>query len=172
MMNTNELFRMPPHEGKPRLREAWRYITSRPDISLVILNVFFAATFGLNFQISNTLFATQVFHKDAGQYGILGSFIAIGAVIAALVATKRGKRTPYELIWFAAGFGLLEIFKIFGLGVLSDAFVFTIASALLWLYLLFLSNAKYNKPWGYLVFGSLVALWCYVTFGKIGRAHV
>ena len=109
MMNTKELFRMPPHEGKPRLREAWRYITSRPDISLVILNVFFAATFGLNFQISNTLFATQVFHKDAGQYGILGSFIAIGAVIAALVATRRGKRTPYELIWYAAGFGFLEI---------------------------------------------------------------
>ena len=98
LMNVNELFPIKKGEGKPRLIEAWRYITSRPDISLVILNVFFAATFGLNFQISNTLFATKIFHKDAGQYGILGSFIAFGAVIAALVATRRGKRKPREII--------------------------------------------------------------------------
>ena len=109
LMNVNELFPIKKGEGKPRLIEAWRYITSRPDISLVILNVFFAATFGLNFQISNTLFATKIFHKDAGQYGILGSFIAFGAVIAALVATRRGKRSPREIIWYAAGFGTLEM---------------------------------------------------------------
>ena len=109
LMNVNELFPIKKGEGKPRLIEAWRYITSRPDISLVILNVFFAATFGLNFQISNTLFATKIFHKDAGQYGILGSFIAFGAVIAALVATRRGKRKPREIIWYAAGFGTLEM---------------------------------------------------------------
>ena len=108
-MRVEELFPIKKTEGKPRLIEAWRYITSRPDISLVILNVFFAATFGLNFQISNTLFATKIFHKDAGQYGILGSFIAFGAVIAALVATRRGKRRPQEIIWFAAGFGALEM---------------------------------------------------------------
>ena len=109
LMRVEELFPIKKTEGKPRLIEAWRYITSRPDISLVILNVFFAATFGLNFQISNTLFATKIFHKDAGQYGILGSFIAFGAVIAALVATRRGKRRPQEIIWFAAGFGALEM---------------------------------------------------------------
>ena len=109
LMRVEELFPIKKTEGKPRLIEAWRYITSRPDISLVILNVFFAATFGLNFQISNTLFATKIFHKDAGQYGILGSFIAFGAVIAALVATRRGKRRPQEIIWYAAGFGALEM---------------------------------------------------------------
>lgn len=109
LMRVEELFPIKKTEGKPRLIEAWRYITSRPDISLVILNVFFAATFGLNFQISNTLFATKIFHKDAGQYGILGSFIAFGAVIAALVATRRGKRKPQEIIWYAAGFGALEM---------------------------------------------------------------
>ena len=109
IMRVNELFPIKKAEGKPKLKEAWTYILSRADIMLVILNVFFAATFGLNFQISNTLFATKIFHKDAGQYGILGSFLAVGAVIAALVATKRGKRRPEEIIWYAAGFGVLEI---------------------------------------------------------------
>jgi MFS family permease len=89
---------------------------------LVILNVFFAATFGLNFQISNTLFATQVFHKDAGQYGVLGSYIALGAVAAALITTRKGKRRATELIWFAAGFGLLEIL----LSVSPSYFIYSI----------------------------------------------
>ena len=109
LMNSDEILRIKALDEKPKISEAWNYIKSRPDITLVILNVFFTATFGLNFQISNTLFATQVFHKDAGQYGVLGSYIATGAVVAALVATRRGKRKPKEIIWYAAGFGLLEM---------------------------------------------------------------
>src|SRR6476620_11818620 len=65
-----------------------------------------------------------------------------------------------------SSFGLLEIIKIFGFGLISDVFVFVIASAFLWLYLLFLSNSKYEKPWGYVIFGLLVALLLYVSFGN------
>jgi len=65
-----------------------------------------------------------------------------------------------------SGFGVLEIVKIFTFGFLSDVFVFTVASVLLWLYLLFLSNAKYDKPWGYIIFGGFVALLLYVAFGN------
>lgn len=65
-----------------------------------------------------------------------------------------------------SSFGILEIIKIFGFGLLSDVFVFVIASAFLWLYLLFLSNSKYEKPWGYIIFGLLVALLLYVSFGN------
>jgi MFS family permease len=110
LMNSDEILRIKAPEEKPKLAEAWHYIRSRPDISLVILNVFFTATFGLNFQISNTLFATRIFHKDAGQYGVLGSYIAAGAVVAALLVVRRGKRKPVEIIWYAAGFGILEMF--------------------------------------------------------------
>jgi phosphoglycerol transferase MdoB-like AlkP superfamily enzyme len=63
-----------------------------------------------------------------------------------------------------SSFGILEIVKIFGFGLLSDVFVFVVASAFLWLYLLFLSNSKYEKPWGYVIFGSLLSLLIYVTF--------
>ncbi len=65
-----------------------------------------------------------------------------------------------------SGFGFIEIVKIFTLGLFSDVFVFTVASALLWLYLLFLSNSKYYKPWGYILFAALVALLLYVSFGN------
>ena len=63
-----------------------------------------------------------------------------------------------------SSFGILEIVKIFGFGLLSDVFVFVVASAFLWLYLLFLSNSKYEKPLGYVIFGSLLSLLIYVSF--------
>lgn len=65
-----------------------------------------------------------------------------------------------------SSFSFIEIFKIFALGLLSDCFIFIIGSAFLWLYLLFLSNTKFNKPQGYIIFGTLVALLLYVSFGN------
>jgi len=63
-----------------------------------------------------------------------------------------------------SNFGFLEVIKIFSFGFLSDIFVFVIASAFLWLYLLFLSNSKYEKPWGYIIFGCLLSLLIYISF--------
>jgi phosphoglycerol transferase MdoB-like AlkP superfamily enzyme len=65
-----------------------------------------------------------------------------------------------------SSFSVVEIFKIFFLGFLSDSFIFVIGSAFLWLYLLFLSNTKFNKPAGYSIFGALVILLLYVSFGN------
>jgi phosphoglycerol transferase MdoB-like AlkP superfamily enzyme len=64
----------------------------------------------------------------------------------------------------SSSFGWLELSKIFITGVISDFFVFIVSSAFLWLYLLFLSNTKYEKPWGYIIFGCLSILLIYVSF--------
>ena len=61
-------------------------------------------------------------------------------------------------------FSFFETTTIFLLGLTSDTFVFILASAFLWLYLLFLSDSKYYKPWGYVIFGSLVSLLVYISF--------
>ncbi len=58
----------------------------------------------------------------------------------------------------------IDIFKIFFLGVLSDTFIFVLASGFLWLYLIFISNSKCFKPMGYIVFGALLSLLLYVSF--------
>ena len=63
-------------------------------------------------------------------------------------------------------FGFLAVLKIFSLGILSDIFIFIIASAFLWLYLIFLSETKYNKPWGYIILSVYVALLLYILSGK------
>lgn len=61
-------------------------------------------------------------------------------------------------------FSLFEILKVCFLGFISDALVFTIASSFLALYFLFLSNTKYQKPYGYIIFGILVAAILYIYF--------
>lgn len=63
-------------------------------------------------------------------------------------------------------FSGIEIGKIFVLGVVSDIMVFSVLSLILWLYLIFISNSKYLKPTGYIIFGLLVSLFLYVTFGN------
>lgn len=63
-------------------------------------------------------------------------------------------------------FVFIDSLKIFSIGLISDTFVFVIASAFLWLYLIFISNSKYYKPYGYIIFGLFVALLLYIASGK------
>jgi phosphoglycerol transferase MdoB-like AlkP superfamily enzyme len=65
-----------------------------------------------------------------------------------------------------SSFTFLESLKIFILGLVSDFFVFIVASIFLWLYLIFISNSKYNKPSGYIILGILLVLFIYVASGK------
>jgi phosphoglycerol transferase MdoB-like AlkP superfamily enzyme len=62
-------------------------------------------------------------------------------------------------------FTWVETLTLFALGLISDIFIFILVSGFLWLYLIFISNAKYYKPYGYLIFGLLIALLLYVSFG-------
>ncbi len=65
-----------------------------------------------------------------------------------------------------SSFSGLEIVKIFSLGLISDVFVFMLASAFLWLYLIFISNTKYQKPYGYILLGLFISLFLYILSGK------
>jgi phosphoglycerol transferase MdoB-like AlkP superfamily enzyme len=65
-----------------------------------------------------------------------------------------------------ASFSFIDSLKIFTLGIVSDFFVFIIATGFLWLYLIFISNTKYLKPYGYVIFGLFVALFLYIASGK------
>jgi MFS family permease len=73
------------------VREGIRYALARPDLYVVMLLVFFAATFGLNFQIFNALMATKEFGKGPASYGLLGTYIAIGSLTGALLSARLEK---------------------------------------------------------------------------------
>jgi phosphoglycerol transferase MdoB-like AlkP superfamily enzyme len=61
-----------------------------------------------------------------------------------------------------ADFSFAEILKVTSLGLLNDILVFTIASSFLALYFLFLSNGKYQKPYGQIILGVLVLAFIYI----------
>lgn len=65
-----------------------------------------------------------------------------------------------------SSFSFFDTVKIFSLGLVSDFFVFAVACVFLWLYLIFISDSKYLKPYGYIIFGLLAALLLYVYFGN------
>ncbi len=65
-----------------------------------------------------------------------------------------------------SSFGAIEIIKIFVFGFLSDFFIFTVAAFFLWIYVILISDSKYAKPYGYIIFGLLIALLIDVRFGN------
>jgi len=83
-----------------------RYVWRRPDLRGILIMLFLVGTFGLNFPIFVSTMAVNVFHTDAGQFGLLTSIMAIGTVAGALLS---GAGQP--------GFGsLLAGAGVFGIG--------------------------------------------------------
>ncbi len=86
------------------IKEGVRYVRTRPDIQLVMALVFVLGTFGMNFQITTALMATQVFGKGPQEYGLLGSIMAIGSLSAALLSARRARPRLRILLIAMLGF--------------------------------------------------------------------
>jgi len=95
--------------GPGQILEGIRYVRNRPDLMTVMVVVFFVGTFGLNFQLTTALMATEVFDKGAGQFGLLGSIMAIGSLSGALLAASRGRPRLRLLLFAALAFGAVEV---------------------------------------------------------------
>lgn len=99
----------PQARRKGMIRDGVRYVRGRPDLKLILMIVFFTGTFGLNFQMTSALMATEVYGKGAEGYGIIGSVMAVGSLTGALLAARR-TRIRYRLVVVAAlAFGVAEI---------------------------------------------------------------
>jgi MFS family permease len=109
LMRTSELHvvqRAP--RGKGQLREGLRYVAGRPELIWPIVLTGFIGTFAFNFPIWLTAFVHDVYHGDAGMYGLFNTLMAVGSVIGALLAARRGKTRMRLLVAAAFGFGMLE----------------------------------------------------------------
>jgi MFS family permease len=113
----------PIGRAKGQLRDGIRYVRSRPDIMLILAIVFCAGTFGFNFQMTTALMATEVFGKGAGEYGLLGSILAVGSLGGSLIAARRARPRQAVIIGCALAFGFVEILS--GLAPTYLAFAIT-----------------------------------------------
>jgi len=99
--------RVERHKGM--IREGIRYLRGRPDLMMILSVVFFAGTFGLNFQMTSALMSTHVFHKGATEYGLIGSAMAVGSLTGALMAARRTRIRLRLVAGAALVFGAVEI---------------------------------------------------------------
>jgi len=90
LLNLNEkaFFDLDRPKSDGNIREGIAYVKARPDVYVVMMMVFFLATFGLNFQIFNALMATQEFGLGPASFGLMGTFIAIGSLSGAIGSAR------------------------------------------------------------------------------------
>ncbi|MDQ1574996.1 MAG: hypothetical protein QOH55_146 [Microbacteriaceae bacterium] len=106
MLRIHELNREPRAPKKRGgLVEGFRYVSTRPDIMVILVMVFLIGTFGLNFPIFISTMSVSVFHQGAGEFGVISSIMAIGSVAGALLSARRAKPRAALLFAGAALFG-------------------------------------------------------------------
>jgi MFS family permease len=109
-MDTRTLHSPAPAGRRPgMLLEGLRYLGGQPKMLMILVLVFFAGTFGMNFQMTSALMATEVFGKGASEFGLLGSALAVGSLTGALLAARRPRVRVRLLFAAAVGFGVAEI---------------------------------------------------------------
>lgn len=94
---------------KGQIREGIAYVSKRPDLLLIFGLAFVVATFGLNFQLTNAMMATDVFGVGAGEFGLLGTLMAVGTLGGALLAARRARPRLRYLLGGAVGFGIAAL---------------------------------------------------------------
>jgi len=106
-MRRAELRPMPTMaRARGQIREGIAYVRGRSDIVVILVVMSVVSAFGLNFQMTSALMARTVFDKGAGEYGLLGSVMAIGSLSGALLAARREQPRVRLVIGSAFAFGV------------------------------------------------------------------
>jgi MFS family permease len=146
------------------LLEGVRYIRSQPKMMAILVMVFFAGTFGMNFQITSALMATQVFGKGAGEYGILGSAMAVGSLAGALLAARRVRIRLRLVAGAGIGFGAAEM----AAGLMPTYLAFALLCPVIGVFTLTMlnsANATLQLESATAVRGRVMALYMTVVMG-------
>ena len=90
LMRSGQLYPVPKAERhKGQIGEAIRYVRGRRDLLMIFAIMAVMSCFAFNTQLTNSLMATKVFDRGAGQFGLISSVFAIGALLGALMAARR-----------------------------------------------------------------------------------
>ncbi|WP_322029202.1 MFS transporter [Paraburkholderia sp. J76] len=92
--------------AKGGIAAGFRYVWARPDLRAILVMLFLIGTFGLNFPIFISTMAVNVFHADAGRYGLLSSMMAVGTMSGAFFGAGRSHPRFVSLLFAAAAFGV------------------------------------------------------------------
>ncbi|EEJ52791.1 MFS transporter [Mobiluncus mulieris] len=104
--------------------EGLRYAHSRSDLKAIFLLVCITNALGFNLQMTQAFMATEVYGRGPGEYGLLGTMLAVGSLTGALAAARRTRPRFALVVGFVFLFGVFE-----GLmAVCPNYWVFALAS--------------------------------------------
>ena len=85
-----------------RLRAGVNHVLSKPELYLSILAVSFLAMWGQDMQITSAMMAKDTFKRGAASFGALGSSLALGAIVGALVFARNTRLPTVRDVGLAA----------------------------------------------------------------------
>lgn len=107
LMKSKDFYMSTPQpREKGQIRQAISFVRHRSDIVVIMVVAGIVSCLGLNFQLTSATMASEVFNKDAGEYGLLGSIMAIGSLTGALMAARRSESRVRLVVIAAFGFGV------------------------------------------------------------------
>ncbi len=106
-LDRSALHRTERKPGQGGILVGLAYIRRRPYIVLILTIAAAMGLFGLNYQMTNVMMAGMEFGKGAGEFGLLGTVMAVGTLTAALLAARR-KRPRLLVIMVAMGVFVLS----------------------------------------------------------------
>ena len=110
LMKSDDISIVNPLKEKVYIKEAFEYIKARPDLKALLLVVFCFGTFAALPDLFSATMATKVFDKNALDFGILGSCIAVGSISGSILATKfEWKPSTRSVIMCTCWWGLAII---------------------------------------------------------------
>ena len=96
--------------SRGQIREGFAYVRRHRQILLALGVALFVGTFGMNFQLTSALMAQQEFGLGPEQYGLLGTFVAVGSLTGALLAARRTRAPSGRfVVGMALAFGAIEV---------------------------------------------------------------
>ena len=109
-MRSAEMHPAPRAPGsKGQIREAARYVLSKPTLFWTMLMLAFVAIFGMPMPALLAGMADTVYRTGAQGYGLYNSLAAIGALAGALASTRRGSLRLRTIMLGAVLYGLLLV---------------------------------------------------------------
>jgi MFS family permease len=106
LMRPGELHRdRPAGRARGQIRAGLAYAWQRPELRFPLLLMLVVGTLAFNFSVLMPLMARFVFNSGANTFGLLMSFMGVGAFAGALVSAHRAKPTHRLLVFAGLAFG-------------------------------------------------------------------
>jgi MFS family permease len=151
--------------GEARISDGLRYVRHRRDLIVPMTLIMVAGLFAFNFTVTLPVLAKNVFHRGAGEFGLLSTFLAIGALSGALAGSSRkGRPSTWVVTGAAVAFSVLE--TILGL---APSFIVTLVllvpTGFCMIYFAQAANQRVQMGTDAVVRGRVMALYVLVFMG-------